>query len=95
MSPSSIVLEPSDKPLERSVKFTADDGPFRVTKVTGDLLSAPVEVPAGAASRHDLRLWLDPARVVSGGVSLVVIGTDHQFQPELSLRVLILPSPRN
>lgn len=95
MAPSSIVLEPTDKPIERSVTIVSDDGPFRITKAAGAMLSGPVEVPATAASRHRVKLRIDPARGVSGGASGILIGTDHPYQPELSLSVLILPPRRN
>jgi hypothetical protein len=95
MVPSSHVLEPSDKPIERSIMITSDDGPFRITKIAGTMLSAPVEVPAIAARRHDVKLRIDPARGVSGGASGILIGTDRPYQPELSLSVLTLPPRRN
>ena len=95
MAPSSIVLEPSGKPTERSVTIASDDGPFRITKVAGTILAAPVAAPATAASRHHVKLRIDPARGASGGVSSIVISTDHPRQSELTLSVLVLPSRRN
>ncbi len=62
LSPSSIVIEPSGKPIEQSVTITSDDESFRITKVGGVLLSAPVEVPSAAGTTHRLTFWLDPAR---------------------------------
>ena len=92
MAPSSIVVESSEQPIEKTVAVTSDDGPFRIIKVAGALLSATVEASAAAARTHHLTLRLGPARVAGGGVSNIMIRTDHPHQPELSLRVLILPA---
>jgi hypothetical protein len=94
LSPSSIVVEATDKPVEQPITITSDDGPFGVTKIEGALLARPIDAPSAAEKTHHLILRLDPARVAGGGVSTIVIGTDHLNQHELMFRVLILPSER-
>jgi hypothetical protein len=94
ISPSSIVIEQAGKPVERSVTITSDEKPFRIIQVGGGPLSGPVE-PSPIADRiHHLTLRLDPARAVAGGVSNVVIRTDHPLHSELTVRVLALPSQK-
>ncbi len=92
ISPSSIVIEPTGRPVERSITITSDDRSVRITSVSGAILAKPAEFPSLTGRTHQLTVWLEPSRAVPGAVSRVSIGIDHPNQLELALSVLALPS---
>jgi hypothetical protein len=91
LSPPGVVLKPGSGTKEVEVEVRSDDRPFRVVKVSGDLLAGDVRLPDQPAMKHILRIALDPSRVIPGVKPVVEVATDHPDQPTLLLRMLVLP----
>ncbi len=91
LEPASLVLEPANEAIERTITITSDDRPIRVTGVRGDMLIRFSDVPQFPAKRLQISIRLAPPRGDVGGVSTIAITTDHPLQGVLSLRILFLP----
>lgn len=91
VSPSGLVFHKSPEPIQQKIFIRSDQRPFRLEGVSSPFLSRPVDLPRGAAARHELALLLDVSRAPAGQAVEIEIKTDHPDQPSVSLSVLILP----
>jgi len=90
VTPSGLSLRPSDGPIHQIVRVESAGGPFRVTSVSGSLLTEPVDFSKGAAVRHVLSLLLSVPRVDRERVLDVTISTDQREQRTVVLSVVVL-----
>ena len=91
VSPTGLVLKPSDGPVDRAVTIRSASGPIRVLSVSGLDSDALHEVlPSEPRPMHVLRMTLDPSRW-EGGPAEIVFATDQPDQPLVSLSVLLIP----
>lgn len=91
-NPSRLVVRPSERDVTHTIVLTSFNGrPFRIGQVGPPHLVVSPEFDRAADRSHTLKLRIDPEQASRDQNPRVIIKTDVDDQPAVSLNIVVLP----
>lgn len=92
-SPSKLILRQTDRNVSHRVSISSFDGrAFRIRGVEPAHMVSKCEFSPDASRTQTVEVQIDPDRVARQKGSEVIIETDRDDQPTVSLKVIVLPA---
>lgn len=92
--PSGLILKPTSKSTQNSIRVASKGEPFRILSVSSPLLSEKVELSQKAAATHSLILHLNASLAKDERPSQITITTDHPDQAQVLINTLTIREHR-